>query len=445
MPHPLRQLAIQLGLILFCGIFLVFTNDSVPVSSQVTMCVPPPHVPGYPPPKISWPQGTTVTVKIDDTWNESDRNAFRTGIEKWNEALNCSGVTFVGFTATHFTDYGGSISNNTVYWQRKSPLGIEMFFNSPSQLRVRAAKVPILPSYVNNFNDTFFVYLGTHELGHTFGLNDCLCSNCSCLTSVSIMGGHVPSDPAFNSGGPTVCDNNAVDQNYCGGPCQEYCEEELEDLGCIPGDNCTYPANNGCPDGYARRYRDSCCCTPSSPILIDVEGNGFRLTDAEDGVLFDIFGNGTLRHLGWTAANADDAWLVLDRNNNGAIDNGTELFGNFTQQPRPPDGQTRNGFLALAEYDKPGGGGDGNGSISRNDSIFVSLRLWRDTNHNGISEPNELHRLEDLGLESIGLTYKESKKTDEHGNQFRYRTKVTDIHGAQFGRWAWDVFLVSAP
>jgi hypothetical protein len=445
MPHPLRQPAIQLGLVLFCGLFLVFTNG-VSVSSQVSTCVSPPHIAGYPPPKISWPQGSTVTVKIDDTWtNQSDRNAFKEGIEKWNDALNCSGVTFIDFSATHFTDYGGAIPNNTVYWQRKSPVGVEMFFHNPFQLRVRAAKVPILPNWVNDYNNTFFVYLGTHELGHTFGLNDCLCSNCSCIAGMSIMGGHVPSDPAFNSGGPTVCDNNAVDQNYCGGPCQEYCEDELEDLDCIPGDNCTYPGNNGCPDGYARLYRDSCCCTPSSPILIDVEGNGFSLTNAEDGVLFDLFGNGTPRHLGWTTADSDDAWLVLDSSRNGMIDNGTELFGNFTPQPTPPNGQSRNGFLALAEYDRPVSGGDGDGMISRNDLIFVSLRLWRDTNHNGISDPNELYRLEDLGLKTIGLAYKESKKTDSRGNQFRYRAKVTDIHGAQLGRWAWDVFLVNAP
>ena len=447
MPHTSQQLAIQLGLIVFWVLFIIFTKSSVSVSSQVSTCVVPPHYPLYPPPKISWPQNSIVTVKIDDAWtSNSDRNAFREGIEKWNEALNCSGVRFIDFSAQHFADYNGPVPNNTVYWQRNSLLGVEMFFHDMVQLRVRAAKVSILPSWVNNFNNTFFVYLGTHELGHTFGLDNCLCKNhCSCISGMSIMGGHDPLKPSFNSGGPTVCDNNAVDRNYCGGPCQDYCEEELEDLDCIPGDNCTYPGNNGCPDGYARLYRDSCCCTPSSPILIDVQGNGFSLTDAENGVLFDIFGDTTLRHLGWTAAGSDDAWLVLDRNNNGAIDNGTELFGNFTPQPTPPNGELRNGFLALAEYDKPVAGGDEDGIISGNDSIFVSLRLWRDTNHNGISEPTELYKLGDLGLKSVGLAYKESKRTDVYGNQFRYRAKVTDTHDTQLGRWAWDVFLVSAP
>ena len=387
-------------------------------------------------------------MKIDDTWtDDSDRSAFREGIEKWNEALNCSGVRFIDFSTEHFTNYDGPIpSNNTVYWQRKSPLGVEMFFYNPFQLRVRAAKVPILPSWLNTFSNTFFVYLGTHELGHTFGLTDCLCSNCSCTPGMSIMGPHLASDPGFNAGGPTVCDNNAVDQNYCAGPCQEYCEEELEDLDCIPGDNCTYPDNNGCPQGCARLYRDSCCCTPSSPILIDVAGNGFDLTNAEQGVFFEIFGKLVVRrHLGWTMNGSDDAWLTLDRNGNGAIDNGTELFGNFTPQPAPPTGEQRNGFLALAEYDKPANRGNGDGIIGEDDAIFSSLRLWRDINHNGISEQPELFKAADLGLKSIELDYMNSKKTDAYGNQFRYRAKVEGVHDTQLGRWAWNVYLVNAP
>jgi hypothetical protein len=117
----------------------------------------------------------------------------------------------------------------------------------------------------------------------------------------------------------------------------------------------------------------------------------------------------------------------IDRNGNGTIDDGSELFGNFTPEPQSSE---KNGFLALAEFDKAVNGGNGDGLITSSDSIFPSLRLWHDSNHNGVSEASELHTLSALNLPVLELDYKQSCTLTSMGMNFviALRLKMLKAH-----------------
>ena len=178
-----------------------------------------------------------------------------------------------------------------------------------------------------------------------------------------------------------------------------------------------------------------------SPVIFDISGDGFHLTSAGNGVKFDISGRGKPIQIAWTAAGAQNGFLALDRNTNGVIDDGTELFGNFTLQPTIDH---PNGFNALSIYDKLENGGNEDGIIDANDRIFSYLRVWIDANHDGVSQKEEVHTLAEMEIVSIDLRYSLSEKTDDFGNLFRYKAKINK--GAfgpvsDVGSKAYDVFL----
>ena len=133
---------------------------------------------------------------------------------------------------------------------------------------------------------------------------------------------------------------------------------------------------------------------------------------------------------------------MLDRNHNGRIDDFSEFFGELTPQPDPPIGQHRNGFLALRVFDEPENGGNGDGVISAQDAIYGKLRVWIDANHDGVSQPEELHTLASLGIAAIGLDYTYSKLVDQYGNVFRYRSTLRDASGGEADKTLYDVYLV---
>lgn len=243
----------------------------------------------------------------------------------------------------------------------------------------------------------------------------------------------------------TAAYNSCMRSNseYCAtSGCQIYCSQTTgvtsaawndgaNQCDCMCG--CPLPAPN-CPSPQCLGNGWTC----NSPILIDVKDEGFHLTSPEKGVMFDFDGNGMLQKLAWTDPAYNNAWLALDRNNNGRIDNATELFGNLTPQPQS---DSPNGFRALAAFDKPENGGNGDGVINSGDSIYPKLLLWIDANHNGVSEPDELHSLAEMHVAQIDLRYWQQDKTDQYGNLFRYKAKIYDEKGYSGSRFTWDVFL----
>lgn len=237
----------------------------------------------------------------------------------------------------------------------------------------------------------------------------------------------------------SFCNRASEFQSWCtSGGYQGYSSEFCDCSIPIGTDQCQGPSS-GCPyDGTW--FQDECSCTHGmDPMVIDVLGDGFAMTNRAWGVDFDMDADGRPDRLSWTKGSSDDSFLVLDRNGNAVVDDGSELFGNATPQSNPPLGSDRNGFRALSEFDQLENGGNANGKISGADAIFASLRLWQDSNHNGYSEADELESLSEYGITSIELNYKLSKKIDESGNKFRYRTKVNSEKKSRTNRWAWDV------
>jgi hypothetical protein len=217
--------------------------------------------------------------------------------------------------------------------------------------------------------------------------------------------------------------------------CTEIVGLARQDVWPCQGIACTSSCNVKCVPGETQK-----CCT--SPVIVDLSGKGFDLTSAANGVMFDISGDGVPMQIAWIAQGADNAFLTLP-GADGLVHNGKELFGNWTPQPASAH---PNGFAALAVYDQPANGGNGDGVIDARDSIFSSLRLWIDANHDGICQPEELHTLPSVGVNSISLHYTESDRTDQYGNQFHYKTIVDpDRRDPAIGKVAYDVYFVTLP
>ncbi|WP_282957190.1 calcium-binding protein, partial [Xanthomonas theicola] len=130
------------------------------------------------------------------------------------------------------------------------------------------------------------------------------------------------------------------------------------------------------------------------PLVLDLDGDGIETTPANGGVLFDHDGDGVKNGTGWISP--DDGLVVMDRNGNGRIDNGSELFGADTKLSSGSN--STSGFAALADLDS-----NKDGIFDRLDADFSNARVWRDLNQDGVSQSNELFTFGQLGIASIAL------------------------------------------
>ncbi len=205
------------------------------------------------------------------------------------------------------------------------------------------------------------------------------------------------------------------------------------------------PPPGGCTiEGCVWDYYE-CACVDCCPLVLDTSGRGYKLTSADRGVWFDINADGQLDAISWTDPRRDIAFLTFDRNGNGLIDDGEELFGNVTPVPgnMPPD-RAVHGFDALASLEDPSyGPSHRDGRIDARDAAYDRLLLWTDRNHDGRSQPQELRKASAEGLTAIETRYREGRRTDEHGNEFRLRGISWWQRGGQLdARLFYDVYLV---
>lgn len=149
---------------------------------------------------------------------------------------------------------------------------------------------------------------------------------------------------------------------------------------------------------------------PRDPLVIDLDGDGINFILLEEGVNFDLDNNGFNEKTAWISG--EDGFLVLDRNGNGVVDNGSELFGDQVINPDDTNNGTfKTGFEALAYYDEDTDG-NSDGKIDKNDIIFNELKVWIDADEDGQTDEGELVTLENAGVISISLDYHTTEVTD---------------------------------
>ena len=143
------------------------------------------------------------------------------------------------------------------------------------------------------------------------------------------------------------------------------------------------------------------------PLVLDLDGDGIETSDLKQGTYFDFDQSGFAEKSAWVRS--DDGLLVMDRNNDGKINNGGELFGDRTQLKN--GSMAKDGFEALADLDS-----NNDGVIDINDEDFTKLQVWRDLNGDGQVGDNELFYLNQLEIKSLKLSNETLSQKEQNGN-----------------------------
>ena len=397
---------------------------------------------------------TIVNVAADSTWSGQELTTISSAIvdacAAWNGQATCGSTPYF---CNHVTD--ATTADVLVSSQDSIPTCADTNLRSISGSNRSGADTIELRSLVAG-NESSAARFIEHEFGHVMGLtNSGDTSQCNGASSIMTLA--APLSTCISTNFSVTANDVAQVDKAVNSPSQctrdVYIIPQTPTTSCPSATSCPQEPKSYVPDGIADRcqnggngcssYADvvfgGCCYESDSPILIDVGSSGFHLTDAAEGVMFDFNGTNLKRKISWTSGGKSNAWLVLDINHNGMIDSGRELFGNYSPQS-PSDNP--NGFLALAEFDKPSNGGNGDGKIDQNDQIFTRLQLWIDENHDGVSEAGELHSLLEYEITAIELKYETNNWQDAYGNLFRFRGRIQ-----RRGRWQdriiYDVLLLS--
>ena len=239
-----------------------------------------------------------------------------------------------------------------------------------------------------------------HEFGHPLGWGQASCA------------GSVMSDTTLSSYRTTFsnCDETTFENHWSGDACD------------------VNPNSQECCAITPGGYWDGTNCIPFTPLMV-VFGGESSLSTVGGGVLFALVANGPKMQISWTRPDSDIAWVVLDRNGNGSIDDATELFSSTAPQP-PSD--SPNGFEALRMFDSTS-----DGWIDSDDAVYRSLRLWTDRNHDGISQGTELKSLRASGIARMSLDYRPTRRVDRADNEWKYRARIVGDGSPSL----WDVIL----